>query len=177
MAKKKGENSSSPLPVGIGAPVATSPDLDFLFETYGMMYQVNPKVLKAICMIESNLGRAKSVAEGMRNPSNVEGSKSSDGKSWGVMQITIPTARDFDQYATPELLNNPEYSVRLAARYMQWVQKQFPIFETRYLEWCVKSYNQGVGNTSNERAGKSQGFAHDYWTKFQKAYSQIGGQL
>lgn len=174
MANKKKDVAE--LPVGIKAP-PPSLDLDRLFVQYGTHYGVDWKVLKAICIIESNLGRAPSVARGLQNPNDVEGSKSSDGKSWGVMQVTIPTARDFDQNATPQKLNNPEYSVQIAARYIQWTQRQFSVLELRYLEWVVKSYNQGVGNTSKERAGQSQGFAHDYWTKFKTAYRSIGGNV
>ncbi len=146
---------------------------DHLFKQYGSQYKVDWKMLKRICMIESSLGRAKSVAHGLKNPTDVEGSKSYDGKSWGIMQVTLTTARDFDPTATEEKLNNPAYSVEIACKYLAWVQGRFPVTESRYEEWVVKSYNQGVGNSAKERAGTSQGFAHDYWAKYKKYKEQI----
>lgn len=175
MGRKKDETTASN-PGGFIGPMPAAPqapDLDYLFQKYGATYGVDWKILKAICMIESNLGRAASVARGAMYPNDVEGSKSSDGKSWGVMQMTIPTARDFDAGATPELLNNAEYSVALAARFFAWVQKQFPVMEYRYLEYCVKSYNQGVGRTQAMARGGPD-YAGDYWTKFQKAFKTVG---
>ena len=74
-----------------------------------MKLKIDPMMLKAICKIESDLGRAKSVRRGLEVPSDIQGSISFDKKSWGIMQFTIPTAQDFDPSATAEKLNNADY--------------------------------------------------------------------
>lgn len=144
---------------------------DAYFKKYGSEFKVDWLWLKRICMIESSMGRAKSVAHGLKNPSDIEGSKSSDGLSWGVMQFTLATARDMDPNATVEKLNNPEYSIRLAAKYVAFLKTRFPSTDSRYVEWVIKSYNQGPGNSAKERAGTSPGYAAQYWSKYSN-YSQ-----
>nr|BFD59651.1 hypothetical protein CKG001_17580 [Bdellovibrio sp. CKG001] len=141
---------------------------DALFKKYGAKHGVDWLLLKRIAMIESKIGLNPRVARGLLNPSDVAGSISYDGKSWGIMQVTLTTAKWLDDSATPEKLNNPEYSINLGARYVAYLQGFFPKSDPRYWEWVIKSYNQGPGNSSKERAGTSQGFAHDYWAKYQK---------
>jgi hypothetical protein len=146
---------------------------DSLFKKYGQKYGVKWEYLKTTSLVESDLGRAKSVTQGLLNPTDIEGSKSSDGLSWGIMQVTLTTARDFDPSATVQKLNNPEYSVDLAARYWARTMKQFSTQDIRWLEWVVKSYNQGAGNTLKELAGKTKGYTGDYWLKWQKQYQRV----
>lgn len=146
---------------------------DDLFKKYGSEYNIDWQWLKAICLNESNLGKAKSVVLGLENPKDIENSKSSDGKSWGLMQVTVTTAKDFDQTATAEKLNNPDYSVKLACKYLAWVKRQFNSMDARFLENVIKSYNQGVGNTKKEIANKTQGYAQAYWEKFQKNLDRV----
>lgn len=151
-----------------GKPVITSSnDFDNLFKKYAEKYNLDWRMLKAIAMIESSLGRAPSVAHGLKNPTDIENSKSSDGKSWGLMQVTLPTARDFDSNATSERLNNPEYSINLASQYLRTL---FSIFKNdqKQIEKVIKSYNQGQGNTLN---GKT--YADSYWIKYQTAYKAL----
>lgn len=141
---------------------------DVLFRKYGTQYGVKWSWLKAIAMNESSLGRAKSVKRGLEEPSDIEGSKSYDGKSWGLMQMTIPTARDYDPSATPERLNDPDYSVKLAARFVRSLQYAFETIDPRFEEWVIKSYNQGQGNTQKERNGTISGYAQTYWERYQR---------
>lgn len=136
---------------------------DALFKKYGATFGVDWKTLKAIALNESSLGTYPSVALGIREPSSVNASKSQDGLSWGLMQVTISTARTLDPLATAEKLNDPEYSIRLAAAYLKQLQSMFS-----QLEWVVKSYNQGPGNSQKERSGQSKGFADEYWARFQR---------
>lgn len=145
---------------------------DNLFQHWGQVYSVQWQYLKAIALNESNLGRAESVAIGLENPSDIDNSKSSDGLSWGLMQVTIKTARGLDPNATEEKLNNPNYSVKLAAQLFSQNQEQFNRFDDRWLEWVVKSYNQGAGNTKKERDGKIQGYAQEYWERFQRNFER-----
>lgn len=114
---------------------------DYLFHQYSSAYSVPWRWMKAICMNESNLGQARSVAEGLANPSDVSGSASSDGKSWGLMQTTLPTARQFESAVTEVALNDPNVSVRIAAKYIQWVMNNY--FDDE--ESVVRAYNGGPG--------------------------------
>lgn len=115
---------------------------DGLFKKYGRSYSIPWRWLKAIALNESNLGRAKSVVRGFAVPSDIEGSKSSDGKSWGLMQTTIPTSRDFESSVTAIDLNNPETSVRIAAKYIKTLINRFGIADK---ESIVRAYNGGPG--------------------------------
>lgn len=146
---------------------------DALFQKYGTSYGVSWRVLKAIAMNESSLGQNERVALGIREPANIEGSKSEDGKSWGLMQLTVPTASDFVPDTTPVELNDPDFSIRVAAQFIAWIQKQFPLVDPRWQEWVIKSYNQGVGNTNKERAGRIDGYAGEYWSRFQRNLNRI----
>lgn len=141
---------------------------DSLFKRYGSRWGVDWKWLKAIAMNESSLGEARSVKRGIENPNDIEGSKSSDGKSWGLMQMTLPTLHDFDPDGTAADLNDPEYSVDHAAQFMRWVMRQFNSSDARFEEWCVKSYNQGVGNTRKEIRGEINGYAQSYWERYSR---------
>lgn len=160
-----------------GVPVDLFTQFDSLFKKYASQYALDWKLLKAIAMNESGLGvhpngMEPSVARGIQNPADVEGSKSSDGKSWGLMQMTLPTARDYDPTATSEKLNNPEYSIRLSAQFVAWLTVQFKTETTRKMEWIVKSYNQGRGNTAKEMRGGT-GYAGPYWERFQRNYNRL----
>ncbi len=131
------------------------------------------KILKAIALNESDLGKYPSVALGIKTPHDVEGSKSQDAKSWGIMQMTIPTARDLDPRATEVMLNNPEYSIKLSGQYVKWLTRYFSPLDTRFLEYVVKSYNQGPRNTQKEIAGKTQGYANEYWSRFVRNLKRV----
>lgn len=147
---------------------------DALFQKYAREFNVDWRYLKAIAMNESSLGSVASVARGLAMPGDVEGSKSQDSKSWGLMQVTLGTAKDYDSSATAEKLNNPDYSIRLAARYLAYLQGRFNMLEVRWLEWVIKSYNQGPGNTDKERRGLIQGYAEEYWSRFQRNLERVG---
>ncbi len=150
---------------------------DNLFKTMGAKHSVDWKILKAICMTESSLGTNKSVALGLANPKNTSGSASSDGKSWGLMQVRLKTARDLDLLVTPEKLNNAEYSIDLAAKYVSQLKKIFRTPDVRYLEWVIKSYNSGPGNVKKEMKGEIQGFANEYWRRFKNNYELVSAYL
>lgn len=147
---------------------------DELFKKYGLENKVPMAWLKAIAMNESSLGNHSSVAHGLLYPKDIEKSKSEDGKSWGLMQVTLTTARDLDPTATPEKLNDAEYSIKLASKYIAWLGQQFSMFDSRYDEWVIKSYNQGVGNTRKEIKGTGGGYANEYWERFLRNLKKVG---
>lgn len=145
---------------------------DTIFQKYAAVYDVPWTWLKAIALNESSLGSAASVDEGLRNPANVIGSKSADGLSWGLMQVTIKTAKGLDPQATEIKLNNPDYSIQLAAKYLSQLSTQFSKLDLRYTEWVIKSYNQGPGNTRKEIA-TGKGYANEYWERFQRNLKKV----
>lgn len=168
-------------PKSAGAAVSenlSTQKYDALFKKYGLKYGVNWHWLKAIAMNESNLGRAPSVAEGLKNPFNIEGSKSSDGLSWGLMQVTIKTAKSLDPTATEVKLNNPEYSIDLASKLTAQHMKMFNSKDKRYVESVIKSYNQGPTHTKNEMNGVNSNptwklHVNEYWARFQRNLQKI----
>jgi hypothetical protein len=149
------------------------------FKRAGIRYGVKWQWLKAIAQNESSLGRHPSVARGLAEPQNIEDSKSEDGKSWGLMQITLPDSRVRDHWSTwsddlkrralglkASRLNDPLFSIDLAAKIVSVAQTKFPLVDPRYNEWVVKSYNQGVRNSQRERSGEISGYAGEYYKRF-----------
>lgn len=150
---------------------------DDLFHTYGDKYGVDWTWLKAFCLNESDLGRVASVSRGLDSPGDVDGSKSSDGKSWGLMQVTVTTAKGIDPQASAEKLNDPDYSVDLGAHYISQLMGMFPKNDPQYVEWVIKSYNQGPGNTKHEAAGIIDGYAETYWERWQRNLTRVEENL
>lgn len=116
---------------------------DGLFQKYGAQYGINWKFIKRIAWIESKIGMYRSVRDGISNPGDVAKSASQDGKSWGIMQVTIPTARDYDKLATPEKMNNPEYSIKIGTQHLAMLKKRYFSSSDRDL---AMAYNHGQGN-------------------------------
>lgn len=116
---------------------------DALFKKYGKRFSVPWRWLKATAMTESSLGQAKSVRAGILEPKNIEKSVSSDGKSWGLMQTTLPTAREIaGVIVTASWLNVPENSVRVGAEYFARMISRFGLSDR---ESIVRAYNGGPG--------------------------------
>ena len=164
---------------------------DDLFERFGRQYGVPFVWLKAICMNESSLGEYPTVALGLREPANREGSKSQDGKSWGIMQVTEVTGRDFDPGCTYFRLNNPEYSVEMACRVLARSMRSFPpAVMPNAEEYNVKAYNGGVGRiqweldgswknfTQEKQAAHRQAIANvsEYWTRYLRNRSIVASK-
>lgn len=151
---------------------------DHLFIKYGQKHGIDWKFLKRIAYIESNIGLNPRVAKGIETPSDIEGSKSSDGLSWGIMQTTVSTARQYSPNVTQIQLNNPEISISLGAQHFAWLKRTYPQFNERDL---VMSYNHGQGNQlkfiSAEKSGKLLGTQYpagrQYYQKYLKAKELI----
>ena len=132
---------------------------DSLFKRYGDLNSVPWIWLKAIALNESNLGRDPLVANKKW---------SSDGKSRGLMQLTIPTASDYQKGVTPDQLDDPETSVRIAAQYIGYLYKRYAGDPMK----TIMSYNQGQGNTD-----KGKQYALDYFQRWQKNLDQVEASL
>lgn len=130
---------------------------DELFKRHGRNNGVNWEWLKAIALNESNLGRDSLVKAGK---------VSSDGLSWGLMQLKQSTANDFKKGVTIADLNNPEISVEIAAKYVSMLQKLFSGDQKK----IIMSYNQGQGNTL-----KGKTYALGYYEKWLKNLSLVRG--
>lgn len=169
----KGEEAAGAVSDYVEVHLDSWTQYDSLFQKYASIYGVqNWQWLKAIALNESSLGKAASVKRGLENPYDIEGSKSSDGKSWGLMQVTLTTGKWLDPSCTEVKLNDPDYSVKLAADLFAKNQKLFNRFDERWLEWVVKSYNQGSGNTKKEMNG-GPGYANEYWARFNRNMERV----
>lgn len=150
---------------------------DSLFKASGTKNNVPWMMLKRIAWIESKVGTYKSVAIGIKNPKDIKNSVSDDGKSWGIMQMTLTTMGDYDKTPTAEELNHPDISIELAAQHLKMLRKLF----TNERD-VIMSYNHGQGNQKNflvkEKAGtllKTEYPAgRDYWNKYQQAIKEVG---
>lgn len=140
---------------------------DSLFKKYGEQFKIEWRLLKAICMNESSLGE---------NPRVKSGGVSEDGKSWGIMQLTLPTANDFEP-ASIERLNDPDFSIRVAAKFLRSLSKQFS-GDTRSM---VMAYNQGAGNQKKFLLAEKEGrltptiytAAREYYERFKRNYNKV----
>lgn len=119
--------------------------------------------LKAIAWNESNVGMHPRVRAGLANPFDIEGSKSSDGKSWGIMQVTLTTANDMRPGTSVADLNNPLISIDLGAKYYGKMYQRYkdPVRAAR-------AYNQGPGNEDKNRP-----YADEYGTRFSDHLEKI----
>lgn len=127
---------------------------DSAFKQEGANYAIDWQWLKAIAIVESSLGQNSSVESG---------GVSSDGKSYGLMQMTLVTARWLRLNTTVSDLNNPDISIKLAAQYLNYLKTIFN--DERKI---IMSYNQGQGNTL-----KGKEYASDYYKKFQDALKLV----
>lgn len=150
------------------------------FKKAAQKYQVSWEWLKAIALNESSLGEESSVARGLATPGDIEGSKSSDGLSWGLMQVTLKTAKQFDPLASPEKLNDPKYSIDMSARVISDNIRYFKIrlgdSNPRFFEMVIKAYNTGPLNAFNETKGiftKWTPHVQEYWERFQRNLERV----
>ena len=133
---------------------------DDLFLKYGSVFGVKPEMLKTIAMIESDLGQDYRVKAGKT---------SGDGKSWGLMQIAprIGSQKEIELKGvdtTASMLNDPETSVRLAAKLLGYLSNKYNGVEDK----IVKAYNQGERNTDNQKT-----YADGYYEKYKKFKNKI----
>ena len=131
---------------------------DASFRREASKFGIDWRWLKAIAIVESTLGSNSRV---------VAGGVSEDGKSYGLMQFTLPTANDLRPGTTPADLNDPEISIALAARYVSQLSKQFGGDQMK----TIMSYNQGPGNTA-----KGKTYALGYYEKWKTAFAYIKEQ-
>lgn len=135
----------------VGSNEKLTRQYDALFLKYASKYGLDAKMLKAIALNESTLGKNKGYEP--------------IGGTTGLMQIKLSTARDFFKNLTATQLENDEIQIETASAFLASLKKQFVGDERK----IVMSYNQGAGNT---RAGKE--YAKPYWEKYLKHRQLIG---
>lgn len=113
---------------------------DTLMRAKGTRYRVPWRWLKVIILNESSNGNARSVLRGLADPSDVTGSASFDGKSWGLFQITRATAKGLlGREVSASELNDPDMSGDLAARLLRELIDTFGLD----FEAVMRAYNGG----------------------------------
>jgi len=121
---------------------------DKLLRKYCDQYGVPWRWAKAIMWNESSFGDARSVANGLREPSDTEASVSFDGLSWGLMQTTLETARRYRPNIQAMDLNKPEISIEVGVRELARLYAWARNLKNRTLEvreYVVRAYNGGQG--------------------------------
>jgi len=135
---------------------------DALMQSHCGAAQVPWLWMKAIMIDESSLGLNPRVARGLEYPDDIEGSKSEDGKSYGLLQLEPATAKDFDIIATPQKLNNPDYSIAIGAKLLRRLFCALGGVE----EFVIKAWNEGQGAAVLEQAGRINGRSDEYWARY-----------
>jgi hypothetical protein len=118
--------------------------------------------MKAIMINESALGLNPRVSLGLLHPDDIEGSKSEDGKSWGLLQLEPASAKDFDIIANAQKLNNPDYTIHIGSKLLRRLYRGLGGVE----EFVIKGWNQGQGASVLEQTGRIVSHAEPYWTKY-----------
>lgn len=152
--------------------VAGRESFDPLFQRHGATYRVPWDWLKGICMNESALGQDERVRRG---------EVSEDGLSYGIMQVTLKTARDYRPGTTVDDLNDPDISVELAARYLRDSIDLFGLVDLRATEWVIKSYNGGREGARRIRDGELTTAARqhaaanmeEYWQRWKRNMARL----
>lgn len=144
------------------------PEFDDLFKKYAGSDWL---ILKRIAFLESTLGRHPRVKRGLEVPSDVAGSVSEDGLSWGLLQFIPSTARSYDATVTPQKLNNAEYSIRIGALHLaaikKYLLKNTSVSPSRLDEYAIRAWNQGMGSVRNEINFKLVDKESDaYWKRY-----------
>jgi soluble lytic murein transglycosylase len=100
---------------------------------YGGKYGVDPVFLLALMQSESS-GRPGAV---------------SSRRAYGLLQITLPTARDYDPEATPARLLDSDYNLEIACRHYRWLRDRIDRYfghtgEYQRLRITVAAWNAGL---------------------------------
>ena len=124
----------------------------------------------AIALVESNLGEYFSVKVGLISPTDIS-SVSSDGLSYGLMQMTLKTGQWLRPGTTQIELNDPAVSIDLGAKYLKYLRTSMA---DKTPEYTIRGYNGGP--TWFQRQGAISNTAR-YWSKFLKALAQVNAKF
>lgn len=137
-----------------------------LFRKWASTYRVPWRWLMALSIVESSEGKNRAVARGLADPTDVAGSTSSDGKSWGLEQLTVATASALEgRPVSPVELNDPDESVKLAAQLLRELIDRFGLEDP---ESVFRAYNGGPGFGAA---------TYPYWLKISAALAQVQAEF
>lgn len=129
---------------------------DALFIKYASKYGLDWKMLKAIAIKESTLGD---------NPRVKAGQVSTDGLTYGLMQMKFSTAKYYlPNISEMNFRTNYDQQIEAAALFFADLKKKF----NGDLKKMVISYNQGETNTM-----KGKDYTGDYYPKYLQFYKEI----
>ena len=174
--------------------LSDTPNYDDLFKKYSAIDGLDiisgdgARVLKAIAWKESSMNTHRSAKAGLKNPYDVEGSKSEDGLSYGLMQLRWETAdwllrkyygkslvidkNDPNFKNTVAYLNNPENSIMLAAKLLKYHTTLFDKKNPNFHKAVVTSYNRGAGNILREvKTNIFSDRTNAYWNPYLNFYN------
>lgn len=104
--------------------------LTVIFATATHFFTLPPKLLDAVCYVESKHSISAYVNHDGRSP------------SYGVCQIKLATARHMGFKGTPEQLMEPRRNIYYAAKYLN-----YQLLRYGNVEQAVMAYNQGYSKT------------------------------
>lgn len=166
-------------------------------KVYSVQYSIDWRVARTVSWIESKHGKDPRVALGIKTPTDTYNSRSYDNNSWGVFQEYVSTTRDMlrvnknpawqtlGKSGTDEqikvFLNNPENSIHIGCQYLAWCRTwllkntKITAADPRFIEFWIKSYNQGIGKTRDVINGKGtdNADAKKYWTNFVPYFNNV----
>lgn len=125
-------------------------EYDHLFIKYANKHGLDWKMLKAIALNESSLGKNKGYEP--------------KGGTFGLMQIKLSTAQDYYPNLTAKDMYDDEIQVMSASAFLSDLLKR----TNKDVQKAVMSYNQGLGNTL-----KGKTYAEPYWKKYLKHYDLL----
>lgn len=106
--------------------------LSIIFATASYFFSLPPKLLDAVCYVESK----HSVSAYVKHDGNTP--------SYGICQIKLETARHMGFKGTPEELMKPNRNIYFAAKYLRYQLKKY-----NNVEQAVMAYNQGYSKTKS----------------------------
>lgn len=135
--------------------VAQVMNFDKLYEKYGRLYGVDPKLLKAIAQVESD-----------ENPL----AKNPADPSYGLMQILYPQSLNVENWppSSAEKLYDPDYNVSIGAQIISWNIRSFGPLKgvAVYNSWSAR-HDPETGPFVNQT----------YVNRVQGKYADLGGVL
>jgi soluble lytic murein transglycosylase-like protein len=139
---------------------------DSFFLKYGALYNVSPKLLKAISANESMIGKYQQLEP--------------IGGTTGVMHIKLDTARQHEPKMTQAELNMPENEIRVATKHLRYLLDRYSKYPDQ-VQYAVKAYNGGAGRMDTiikfgatvNHTGYYKNMS-TYWERFKKHKNQLG---
>lgn len=124
--------------------------------TVASKYNIDPNLIKAIIMTESS-GRPNAIRHEWNGHDSI-----------GLMQVTIPAARDVGYTGDEQGLLNPITNIEYGTRYLKRLIDEF----NGNIYWAVAAYNAGAYNVKHGRYSKNYvNTVFRYYNMFKSGYN------